>query len=123
MATTFESGNKEGLVYSRAHLPTSMRTTLKVTNGKGSRVEKLVGQLEGGNAVVYPSGTAATLAVFMHYNPSTVWVNEGYKGSPTSSRVTSNKELATRWNSSCESNSRELVMNTSKNSKRTQCQL
>lgn len=39
-----------------------------------------MGALEGGKAVVYPSGTAATTAILMHYNPTNVWINDGYKG-------------------------------------------
>jgi hypothetical protein len=46
-----------------------------------------MGKLEGGRAVVYPSGTAATMAVLVHYNPNNVWIRDGYKGTRRENKI------------------------------------
>ncbi|HET6439150.1 MAG TPA: PLP-dependent transferase [Anaeromyxobacter sp.] len=65
MATTFSADNPEGLVYSREAQPTR------------SRAEAVLGALEGGVAVLYASGQAATLAALMHFAPRRVALGAG----------------------------------------------
>src|SRR5919201_729443 len=65
VATTFLSGNDEGLVYARNAQPTR------------ARLEAVLGALEGGEAVVYASGQAATTAVLFHQRPRRVAIRRG----------------------------------------------
>src|SRR5919201_6157288 len=65
VATTFLSGNDEGLVYARNAQPTR------------ARLEAVLGALEGGEAVVYASGQAATTAALLHYRPRRVAIRRG----------------------------------------------
>jgi len=65
VATTFEADNPEGLVYARMRQPTR------------SRLEAVLGALEGGEAVVYASGQAATTAALTHLRPRRVVLERG----------------------------------------------
>jgi cystathionine gamma-synthase len=65
VATTFLAGNPDGLVYSRADQPTRRR------------LEAVLGALEGGDAVVYASGQAATTAALQHFRPARVAIGRG----------------------------------------------
>jgi len=65
VSTTFEAGNPSGLVYARTEQPTR------------ARLEAVLGALEGGDAVVYASGQAATLAALSHYRPRRVAIEPG----------------------------------------------
>jgi cystathionine gamma-synthase len=65
VSTTFEADNPEGLVYARMQQPTR------------ARLEAVLGALEGGDAVVYASGQAATHAALMHYRPRRVAIEPG----------------------------------------------
>ena len=65
VATTFEADNPDGLVYARNAQPTR------------SRLEAVLGALEGGEAVVYASGQAATTAALLHYRPRRVAMKRG----------------------------------------------
>jgi cystathionine gamma-synthase len=67
MTTTFER-SKDGFVYSREEQPTR------------KRLESLLGRLEGGFAVTYPSGQAATAAIIGHWKPRRVSIDRGYFG-------------------------------------------
>jgi len=68
VATTFAADNPEGLVYAREAQPTRLR------------LEAVLGALEGGAAVVYSSGQAATMAALMHLSPRRVALADGYHG-------------------------------------------
>jgi len=68
LAATYDAGNEEGLVYSRYQHPTRQR------------LERVLGALEGGHAVTYASGLAATVAVLRHYRPRRVLIAAGYHG-------------------------------------------
>ena len=68
LATTFDAGNAEGLVYSRAEQPTRRR------------LERVLGALEGGHAVTYASGLAAAFAALQHVRPKRVLISAGYHG-------------------------------------------
>lgn len=57
MATTYDRAAQHDLVYRRSEHPTT------------ERLEAVLGALEGGDAVVYPSGMAAVLAVLRHLRP------------------------------------------------------
>lgn len=57
MATTYDRAEQEHLVYRRSEHPTT------------HRLEAVLGALEGGNAVVYPSGMAAVLAILRFLRP------------------------------------------------------
>jgi len=57
VATTYDRSDQHGLVYRRSEHPTT------------ERLEAVLGALEGGHAVVYPSGMAAVLAVLRHLRP------------------------------------------------------
>lgn len=46
----------------------------------GVRAELVLGQLEGGHAVLYSSGMATVFAALHHYNPKRVVINKGYHG-------------------------------------------
>ncbi len=65
VSTTFDADNPEGLVYARDQQPTRRR------------LEAVLGALEGGEAVVYASGQAATLAALMHFRPRQVAIARG----------------------------------------------
>jgi cystathionine gamma-synthase len=65
LSTTFEADNAEGLVYSRTEQPTRRR------------LEAVLGALEGGHAVVYASGQAATTAALLHLRPRRVAIERG----------------------------------------------
>jgi cystathionine gamma-synthase len=65
VTTTFEADNGEGLVYARNAQPTR------------SRLEAVLGALEGGEAVVYASGQAATTAALIHLAPHRVALGHG----------------------------------------------
>jgi cystathionine gamma-synthase len=68
MSTTFAADNEGGYSYARSDQPTRRR------------LEKVLGTLEGGHAVVYPSGQAATNAVMRHVRPRRVAIDRGYHG-------------------------------------------
>ncbi|HET9595891.1 MAG TPA: PLP-dependent transferase, partial [Anaeromyxobacteraceae bacterium] len=65
LSTTFEAGNPEGLVYARNAQPTRQR------------LEAVLGALEGGEAVTYASGQAATTAALLHLRPRRVLMARG----------------------------------------------
>jgi cystathionine gamma-synthase len=65
VSTTFLADNAEGLVYSRNAQPTR------------ARLEAVLGALEGGDAVVYGSGQAATTAALLHFKPRRVAARRG----------------------------------------------
>lgn len=65
VSTTFSAENAEGLVYSRTEQPTRRR------------LEAVLGALEGGDAVVYASGQAATTAALLHLQPKRVAISRG----------------------------------------------
>lgn len=60
--------NKHDMVYSR----------LSSTNV--NRAEEVLGQIAGGNAVLYSSGLSAFHAMMIHLNPKNVFIGEGYHG-------------------------------------------
>lgn len=64
-STTFDAANDEGLVYARNDQPTRRR------------LEAVLGALEGGSAVVYASGQAATTAALLHLLPRRVAIAAG----------------------------------------------
>ncbi len=68
LSTTFSAGNAEGLVYARNDTATRRR------------LEAVLGALEGGHAVVYPSGNGATYAALRHLRPRRVAIDRGYHG-------------------------------------------
>jgi len=73
VSTTFRSGNEAGFVYSRSSQPTR------------SRVEQVLGALEGGIALTYASGLAAETAVLNHVKPKTlIFIGVGYHGTKLS---------------------------------------
>jgi cystathionine gamma-synthase len=65
VSTTFVADNPEGLVYARNAQPTRLR------------LEAVLGALEGGEAVAYASGQAATTAALMHFRPRRVAIRRG----------------------------------------------
>jgi cystathionine gamma-synthase len=65
LSTTFASDNEDGLIYSRMEQPTRRR------------LEAVLGALEGGSAVVYASGQAATMAALLHLRPRRVALARG----------------------------------------------
>lgn len=65
VATTFEAENHQGLVYARMEQPTR------------SRLEAVLGALEGGEAIAYASGQAATTAAVTHLHPRRVVIERG----------------------------------------------
>ncbi len=65
VSTTFAADNAEGLVYARSDQPTRRR------------LEAVLGALEGGEAVVYASGQAATTAALMLLRPRHVAIARG----------------------------------------------
>lgn len=65
VSTTFTADNPEGLVYARNAQPTR------------SRLEAVLGALEGGDAVVYASGQAATTAALLYLAPHRVALGRG----------------------------------------------
>ncbi len=65
VATTFEAGNAEALVYARNDQPTRRR------------LEAVLGALDGGAAVVYASGQAAATAALLHFLPRRVAIARG----------------------------------------------
>ncbi len=60
VSTTFERTDQDAFVYRRDH------------HGTTHRLEAVIGALEGGSAVTYSSGMAATAAIFGHIQPSRV---------------------------------------------------
>ncbi len=70
VTTTYSAGSprfdKEGFIYSRDGSPTVRKA------------EAIVGQLEGGHAVLYASGQAATFSVLTHLRPRRVLLSGGY---------------------------------------------
>lgn len=69
LSTTYAADNPEGLVYSREVQPTR------------TRLEAVLGALEGGQAVTYASGQAATMAALMHFSaPRVAMSGGGYHG-------------------------------------------
>jgi cystathionine gamma-synthase len=65
VTSTFEADNAEGLVYARNDQPTRRR------------LEAVLGALDGGSAVVYASGQAATMAALLHLLPRRVAIARG----------------------------------------------
>ncbi len=65
LSTTFAADNPEGLVYTREAQPTR------------SRLEAVLGALEGGRAITYSSGQAATAAALSHLSPRRVALGPG----------------------------------------------
>ena len=68
LSTTFRAEHTPGLVYSREDSLTRRR------------LEKVLGALEGGYAVAYASGQAATHAALRHLRPRRVAIDRGYHG-------------------------------------------
>ena len=68
LSTTYLHGNADGLVYGRNDLITRRR------------LERVLGALEGGHAVAYASGMAATHAALRHFHPRRVLLAGGYHG-------------------------------------------
>lgn len=66
-AAELSEGDKP-LVYSRLHQPNTLR------------VEKILGQILDGEAVLYASGLAAFLSAMTYYNPKNVFIGDGYHG-------------------------------------------
>jgi len=70
LSTTFDADNDQGLVYARNDQPTRRR------------LEAVLGALEGGQAVLYASGQAASTAALLHLRPRRVAIARGgYHGS------------------------------------------
>jgi cystathionine gamma-synthase len=67
VTTTFERSD-DGFEYSREDQPTR------------KRLETLLGRMEGGVSVTYPSGQAAAAAILAHCKPRRVSVDRGYFG-------------------------------------------
>lgn len=65
VSTTFGAGNDSGLVYAREDQPTRRR------------LEAVLSALEGGTAVVYASGQAATFAALLQLRPARVVIARG----------------------------------------------
>jgi cystathionine gamma-synthase len=65
VSTTFEAGNDAGLVYARMEQPTRQR------------LEAVLGALEGGHAVTYASGQAATTAALLTLHPRRIALARG----------------------------------------------
>jgi cystathionine gamma-synthase len=65
LSTTFQADNAEGLVYARSAQTTRLR------------LEAVLGALEGGEAVTYASGQAATTAALLHFHPRRVLMARG----------------------------------------------
>jgi cystathionine gamma-synthase len=65
VSTTFAADNPEGLVYARESQPTR------------SRLEAVLGALEGGTAITYSSGQAATVAALTYLAPRRVALGPG----------------------------------------------
>jgi len=65
VSTTFDAENDDGLVYARMEQPTRRR------------LEAVLGALEGGHAVTYASGQAATTAAILALKPGRVAVARG----------------------------------------------
>jgi cystathionine gamma-synthase len=65
VSTTFAAENDAGLVYARNAQPTR------------TRLEAVLGALDGGEAVVYASGQAATTAALLHHHPRRVAIQRG----------------------------------------------
>ncbi len=65
VSTTFEAENRDGLVYARSDQPTRRR------------LEAVIGALEGGEAVTFPSGQAAALSSLLHFRPRRVALARG----------------------------------------------
>ena len=65
VSTTFDAENPEGLVYARTEQPTRRR------------LEAVIGALEGGEAVTFSSGQAATLAALLYFRPARVAIGRG----------------------------------------------
>ena len=66
-STTFAAG-QGNFTYGRNDHPTRRR------------LEEVLGALEGGHAVAYPSGQAATYAAMRHLRPRRVALEQGYHG-------------------------------------------
>jgi cystathionine gamma-synthase len=66
LSSTYLAGNEEGLVYARNDMATRRR------------LETVLGALEGGHAVTYPSGMAAVHAALHHWRPKRVLISGGY---------------------------------------------
>lgn len=65
LSTTFDADNAQGLVYARAAQATR------------ARLEAVLGALEGGEAVSYASGQAASMAALLHFRPRRVAIARG----------------------------------------------
>jgi len=65
VSTTFEADNDAGLVYSRMEQPTRRR------------LEAVLGALEGGHAITYASGQAATTAALLTLRPRRIAIARG----------------------------------------------
>jgi cystathionine gamma-synthase len=65
VSTTFEASNEDGLVYARMEQPTRRR------------LEAVLGALEGGHAVTYASGQAATTAALLTLRPRRIAIGRG----------------------------------------------
>lgn len=68
LATTYRADNPAGLSYGREETATRRR------------LEAVLGALEGGHAVAYASGQAATYAALRHLRPRRVAIDRGYHG-------------------------------------------
>ncbi|NET54690.1 MAG: PLP-dependent transferase [Symploca sp. SIO2E6] len=68
MGLAFLLNHEENLVYNRRDQPTRQR------------LENVLGALEGGHAIVYSSGQAASKAVLDHLCPKRIAINRGYFG-------------------------------------------
>lgn len=66
-AADLSEGDKP-LVYSRLHQPNTLR------------VEKVLGQILDGEAILYASGLAAFMSAMTYYNPKNVFIGDGYHG-------------------------------------------
>lgn len=66
VSTTYHVDNPTHFHYARNDTPTR------------TRAEHVLGQLEGGHAVLYSSGMATVFAVLHHYNPKRVAICKGY---------------------------------------------
>ncbi|HSF86750.1 MAG TPA: PLP-dependent transferase [Acidimicrobiia bacterium] len=64
VTTTYDRGEQSALEYRRSHHPTT------------DRFEAVIGALEGGHAVAFPSGMAAALAILRHVRPARIAIPE-----------------------------------------------
>ncbi|NNC74917.1 MAG: PLP-dependent transferase, partial [Acidimicrobiia bacterium] len=67
-STTFDRSDQAGMVYRRPHQSTQ------------HRLEAILGDLEGGHALVYPSGLSAIASLIRHVNPKRIAIDDAYHG-------------------------------------------